>query len=246
MKDGGCCVHPNPSTGREGNSARFGGRRPSRRVFSCRDPEGYLWNIGSYDPWNAPAQWKAHDTPAANLNRTEGVTRPLGASELADYASLIRHTSYSEKVSMPNTVRLHRVLATKPDKVYRAFIEADAMAKWLPPNGFACTVHHLDPKVGGSFRMSFRNFTTGKSHSFGGQYLELVPGERLRYTDKFDDPNLPGEIQVTVALKPVSCGTELNIVQEGLPDAIPVEACYLGRQDSLRNLASLVEPEINQ
>jgi len=150
------------------------------------------------------------------------------------------------RISMPNTVRLHRVLATKPDKVYRAFIEADAMAKWLPPNGFACTVHHLDAKVGGSFRMSFRNFTTGKSHSFGGQYLELVPGERLRYTDKFDDPNLPGEIQVTVALKPVSCGTELNIVQEGLPDAIPVEACYLGWQDSLRNLASLVEPEINQ
>jgi uncharacterized protein YndB with AHSA1/START domain len=147
---------------------------------------------------------------------------------------------------MPNTVRLHRVLATKPDKVYRAFIEADAMAKWLPPNGFAYTVHHLDAKVGGSFRMSFRNFTTGKSHSFGGRYLELVPGERLRYTDKFDDPNLPGEIQVTVALKPVSCGTELNIVQEGLPDAIPVEACYLGWQDSLRNLAGLVEPEINQ
>jgi uncharacterized protein YndB with AHSA1/START domain len=147
---------------------------------------------------------------------------------------------------MPNTVRLHRVLATKPDKVYRAFVEADAMAKWLPPNGFVCTVHHLDAKVGGSFRMSFRNFTTGKSHSFGGQYLELVPGERLRYTDKFDDPNLPGEIQVTAALKPVSCGTELNIIQEGLPDAIPVEACYLGWQDSLRNLASLVEPEINQ
>jgi uncharacterized protein YndB with AHSA1/START domain len=123
---------------------------------------------------------------------------------------------------MPNTVRLHRVLAPKPDKVYRAFIEADAMAKWLPPNGFTCTVHHLDAKVGGTFRMSFRNFTTGTSHSFGGQYLELVPGERLRYTDKFDDPNLPGEIQVTVALKQVSIGTELNIVQEGLPDAIPV------------------------
>ena len=147
---------------------------------------------------------------------------------------------------MPNTVRLHRVLATKPDKVYRAFIEADAMAKWLPPNGFTCTVHHLDAKVGGSFRMSFRNFTTGKSHSFGGQYLELVPGERLRYTDTFDDPNLPGDIQVTVTLKPVSVGTDVNIVQEGLPDVIPVEACYLGWQDSLRNLASLVEPEINQ
>ena len=147
---------------------------------------------------------------------------------------------------MPNTVRLHRVLATKPNKVYRAFIEADAMAKWLPPNGFTCTVHHLDAKVGGSFRMSFRNFTTGKSHSFGGQYLELVPGERLCYTDTFDDPNLPGEIQVTVTLKPVSVGTDVNIVQEGLPEVIPVEACYLGWQDSLRNLASLVEPEINQ
>ena len=145
------------------------------RVFSCRDPEGHLWNIGSYDPWNAPAQWKAHGTPAADLNRTEGVTRPLGASELADYASLIRRTSCSEQVSMPNTVRLHRVLATKPDKVYRAFIEADAMAKWLPPNGFACTVHHLDAKVGGSFRMSFRNFTTGKSHSFGGHIWSSCP-----------------------------------------------------------------------
>lgn len=147
---------------------------------------------------------------------------------------------------MPNTVRLHRVLATKPDKVYRAFIEADAMAKWLPPNGFTCTVHHLDAKVGGTFRMSFRNFTTGISHYFGGEYLELVPGERLRYTDKFEDPNLPGEIQVTVTLRQVSVGTEVNVVQEGIPEVIPEEACYLGWQDSLRNLASLVEPEINQ
>jgi uncharacterized protein YndB with AHSA1/START domain len=147
---------------------------------------------------------------------------------------------------MPNTVRLHRVLATRPDKVYRAFIEADAMAKWLPPNGFACTVHQLEANVGGTFKMSFRNFTTGASHSFGGQYLELVPGKSLRYTDKFDDPNLPGEIQVTVTLRAVSVGTEVNIVQEGIPDAIPVEACYLGWQQSLRNLASLVEPEINQ
>ena len=147
---------------------------------------------------------------------------------------------------MPNTVRLHRVLATKPEKVYRAFIEADAMAKWLPPDGFACSVHRLDAKVGGTHRMSFRNFTTGMSHSFGGEYLELVPGERLRYTDKFDDANLPGEMQVTVTLKPVSVGTELTVVQEGIPDAIPVEACYLGWQDSLRNLASLVEPEIDQ
>jgi uncharacterized protein YndB with AHSA1/START domain len=147
---------------------------------------------------------------------------------------------------MPGTVRLHRVLATRPDKLYRAFIEADALAKWLPPNGFTCTVHHLDAKVGGTFKMSFRNFTTGNSHSFGGQYLELVPGNRLRYTDKFDDPNLPGEMQVTVELKPVSVGTELNIVQDGIPDAIPAEACYLGWQESLRNLARLVEPEINQ
>jgi uncharacterized protein YndB with AHSA1/START domain len=147
---------------------------------------------------------------------------------------------------MPNTVRLHRVLATKPDKVYRAFIEADALAKWLPPNGFTCTVHHFEAKVGGTFRMSFRNFTTGNGHSFGGQYLELVPGERVRYTDKFDDPNLPGEMTVTVTVRQVSVGTELNVVQEGIPDAIPVEACYLGWQDSLRNLAQLVEPEINQ
>ena len=147
---------------------------------------------------------------------------------------------------MPSTVRLHRVLATKPDKVYRAFIEADALAKWLPPDGFACTVHRLEAKVGGTHRMSFRNFTTGMSHSFGGEYLELVPGERLRYTDKFDDANLPGEMQVTVELKPVMVGTELNVVQEGIPDAIPAEACYLGWQESLRNLARLVEPEINQ
>ena len=147
---------------------------------------------------------------------------------------------------MPNTVRLHRVLATKPEKVYRAFIEADAVAKWLPPNGFTCTVHSLDAKVGGTHRMSFRNFTTGHSHSFGGEYLELVPGQRLRYTDKFDDPNLPGEMQVTVELKQVSVGTEVNIVQEGIPDLIPVEACYLGWQESLRNLARLVEPQIDQ
>ena len=147
---------------------------------------------------------------------------------------------------MPNTVRLHRVLATKPDKVYRAFLEPDALAKWLPPNGFTCTVHTHEAKVGGSFRMSFRNFTTGAGHSFGGRYLELVPGELVRYTDRFDDPNLPGEIRVTVTLRKASIGTEVTIVQEGLPDAIPVEACYLGWQESLRNLARLVEPEINQ
>jgi uncharacterized protein YndB with AHSA1/START domain len=146
---------------------------------------------------------------------------------------------------MPNTVRLHRVLATNPGKVYRAFIEADALAKWLPPNGFTCTVHHFEPKVGGTFKMSFRNFTTGNGHSFGGEYVELVPNERLRYTDKFDDPNLPGQMEVTVALKTVSCGTDVNIEQAGVPDVIPLEACYLGWQESLRNLARLIEPEIN-
>jgi uncharacterized protein YndB with AHSA1/START domain len=145
---------------------------------------------------------------------------------------------------MPNTVRLHRVLRAPPEKVYRAFVDADAMIKWLPPHGFTAKVHHLDAKVGGTFKMSFTNFTTGTGHSFGGSYLELVPHERLRYTDKFDDPNLPGELQVTVTLKKVSCGTELNIVQEGIPDVIPVEMCYLGWQESLGQLARLVEPDI--
>jgi uncharacterized protein YndB with AHSA1/START domain len=147
---------------------------------------------------------------------------------------------------MPSTIKLHRVLATKPEKVYRAFVEADALAKWLPPNGFTCTVHEFEGKVGGSYKMSFRNFTTGDSHSFGGEFVELVPGERLRYTDRFDDPNLPGQIEVTVTLNKVSVGTEINITQAGIPDAIPAEACYLGWQESLRNLAKLVEPEINQ
>lgn len=145
---------------------------------------------------------------------------------------------------MPGTVRLHRVFACKPEKVYRAFLNADAMAKWLPPNGFTCHVDHLDPKVGGTFKMSFTNFTTGNSHSFGGTYKELVPNKRLYYTDKFDDPNLPGEIEVTVELKDVGVGTEVSIVQAGLPDAIPVESCYLGWQESLMNLARLVEPDI--
>jgi uncharacterized protein YndB with AHSA1/START domain len=147
---------------------------------------------------------------------------------------------------MPNTVRLHRVVPAKPEKLYRAFLEPDAVASWLPPFGFTCTVHELDAKVGGIHRMSFRNFTTGHSHSFGGTYLELVPGERLVYTDKFDDPNLPGEMKVTVTLKAVSVGTEIDIEQEGVPDVIPLEACYLGWQESLRKLARLVEPEINQ
>jgi uncharacterized protein YndB with AHSA1/START domain len=145
---------------------------------------------------------------------------------------------------MPNTIRLHRVLRAAPERVYRAFLDPDAAAKWLPPNGFTCKVHHLDAKVGGSYKMSFTNFTTGKSLSFGGKYLELVPNERIRNTDLFDDPNLPGEIQVTVTFKKVSVGTELNIVQEGVPDVIPPEACYLGWQESLILLAKLVEAEI--
>ena len=143
-----------------------------------------------------------------------------------------------------NTIRLHRVLHATPERVYKAFLDADAMAKWLPPNGFTGKVHHLDAKVGGTHKMSFTNFSTGKSHSFGGRYLELTPNQRIRYTDKFDDPNLPGEMQVTVTLKKVSCGTDLNIVQEGVPEVIPVEACYLGWQESLAQLAQLVDPEI--
>ena len=143
-----------------------------------------------------------------------------------------------------NTVRLHRVLRAKPEKVYRAFLDAEAIARWLPPNGFTCKVDQLDAKVGGKFRMSFRNFSTGNGHSFGGTYLELVPEERLRYTDKFDDPNLPGEIVTTVTLRAVSCGTELSVLQQGIPDVIPTEMCYLGWQESLDHLARLVEPEI--
>ena len=144
------------------------------------------------------------------------------------------------------TIRLHRVLRAKRERVYRSFLTAEALAKWLPPYGFTCRVHHLDAKVGGTYKMSFTNFTTGNGHSFGGEYRELVPFERIRYTDRFDDPNLPGEMQTTVTLKEVSSGTDLGIVQEGVPEAIPVEACYLGWQESLRNLAKLVEPEINQ
>jgi len=143
-----------------------------------------------------------------------------------------------------HTIRLHRVLKATPEKVYRAFLDADALNKWISPNGFTSQVHQLDAKVGGTFRMSFTNFTNGKSHSFGGTYLELVPGERLRYTDKFDDPNLPGEMQVTVILKKVLCGTEVNIEQAGVPAVIPAEMCHLGWQESLINLAALVEPEI--
>ena len=143
-----------------------------------------------------------------------------------------------------NTVRLHRVLRTRPEKLYRAFLDPEAVAKWLSPYGFTCKVHHLDAKVGGTYKTSFTNFTTGNSHSFGGTYLELVPNERIRYTDKFDDPSLPGEMETTIVLRQVSCGTDLSVVQAGLPDVIPVESCHLGWQESLAQLANLVEPEI--
>jgi len=142
------------------------------------------------------------------------------------------------------TVRLHRVLRATPERVYRAFLEPDAMAKWLPPHGFTCTVHHMDARVGGTYRMSFRNFSTGNGHSFGGEYVELIPHERIRYTDRFEDPSLAGEMVTTVVLEPVSCGTSVSIVQEGLPEVIPVDPCYLGWQESLDQLARLVDPEI--
>jgi uncharacterized protein YndB with AHSA1/START domain len=145
---------------------------------------------------------------------------------------------------VPNTIRLHRVLRAKPARVYKAFLDPDAMAKWLPPNGFTGKVHHMDAKVGGTYKMSFTNFTSGNSQSFGGEYLELVPNERIRHTDRFDDPNLPGQMEVTITLKPVSVGTEVTIVQDGVPDVIPAEACYLGWQESLTLMAKLVEAEI--
>jgi len=147
---------------------------------------------------------------------------------------------------MTSTIRLHRIVAANTEKVYRAFVEPDAIASWIPPYGFLCTVHEMNAKVGGDHRMSFRNFTTGERHSFGGTYVELIPGERIVYTDKFDDPNLPGEMRVTIDLKSVSVGTEINITQDGVPDVIPSEACYLGWQDSLDKLKRLVEPEINK
>src|SRR5262249_9549672 len=180
--------------------------------------------------------------------------RPLPGVEFANLRSThssdhgIQERSWSareRKILMPTgTVRFHRVLRTTPEKLYRAFLDPDAMAKWLPPNGFTGKVHHIDAKVGGTYRMSFTNFTTGHSHSFGGAYLELVPNERIRHTDKFDDPQLPGEMQTTIALKKVSCGTEPHVVQEGIPEVIPAEACYLGWQESLTLLTQLVEAEI--
>lgn len=154
------------------------------------------------------------------------------------------NTQLEKPIAKTSTIQLHRVLRAPQERIYRAFLDADAMVKWLPPNGFTGKVHLLDAKVGGSYKMSFSNFSTGHSHAFGGEYLELVPYERIRYTDKFDDPNLPGEMQTTISLKPVSCGTELNVVQEGIPEAIPPEACYLGWQESLVLLAKLVEAEI--
>ncbi len=157
---------------------------------------------------------------------------------------MARENRSKPAASATNTVRLHRILATNPEKVYRAFLDREAMAKWLPPHGFTGKVDHCDARVGGTYKMSFTNFTTGKSHAFGGEYLELVPHERLRYTDTFDDPNLPGEIEVTVTLKKVSVGTEVHIEQKGLPSVIPVEACYLGWQQSLNQLAMLIEPDI--
>jgi uncharacterized protein YndB with AHSA1/START domain len=152
--------------------------------------------------------------------------------------------THAKEIVMPGTVKFHRVLKAPPARVYKAFLDADGLAKWLPPHGFTCKVHHLEPRVGGTFKMSFTNFSGGGSHSFGGEYLELVPNEKLRYSDKFDDPNLKGDIQVEVLLKKVSMGTEIHITQSGLPDVIPVDGCYLGWQDSLTQLAALVEPEI--
>ena len=168
--------------------------------------------------------------------------------KLAGYQSAARLPPGGESKGsslMPTgTVRLHRVLRAKPERIYRAFLEADAMGKWLPPYGFTCKVHHMDARVGGTYRMSFTNFTTGHGHSFGGEYRELVPFETIRYTSRFDDPNLPGEMQTTVTLKPVSCGTGFDVVQEGIPEVIPLEMCHLGWQESLAQLARLVEPEI--
>jgi uncharacterized protein YndB with AHSA1/START domain len=166
------------------------------------------------------------------------------AVSLRDQKSEERQDDAGEEEEMPNTVQFHRVLRATPERVYRAFLDADAMVKWLPPNGFTGKVHHMDPRVGGTYKMSFTNFTSGKSHSFGGEYVELVPNERLRWTDRFDDPNLPGEMRVAVRLKKVSVGTEVSIVQEGIPDVIPPEACVLGWQESLTLLAKLVEAEI--
>ena len=210
------------------NALMHGPRMATNPIGVEYDPDEWLTRLRA----GAPAQSFCCAGPTNPFHRS--VAR-LRISPIA---------SKGEAIMSTNTVRLHRVLRATPERIYRAFLDADAMAKWLPPNGFTGKVHHLDAKVGGTYKMSFTNFTTGHSHSFGGEYLELVPYERIRYTDKFDDPNLPGEMQTTVSLKKVSCGTELNIVQEGIPGVIPLEACYLGWQESLTLLAQLVEAEI--
>jgi uncharacterized protein YndB with AHSA1/START domain len=188
----------------------------------------------------------AHGEPfPVTFERTFRAALPAASVQPFDYGGPFpgRQPSKGELI-MPSTIRLHRVLRATPERVYRAFFDANAMVKWLPPNGFTGKVHQMDARVGGSYKMSFTNFTTGKSHSFGGEYLELVPHERIRYTDKFEDPNLPGAMQVTITFKKVSCGTEINITQEGAPDSIPADACYVGWQESLALLTKLVEAEI--
>jgi len=187
--------------------------------------------------------------PSLSLNQAVRQRRlrahALAAGQLVSLGLANATRDFSRSKSMSDrTVRLHRVLRTKPEKVYRAFLDASALAKWLPPYGFTCNVHHLDARVGGTFRMSFHNFSSGNGHSFGGEYIELVPNERIRYTDKFEDPNLPGVLEVTVSLTPVLGGTELRVAQSGIPEAIPLEMCYLGWQESLAQLATLVEPDI--
>lgn len=189
---------------------------------------------------NLQPAWRIH---RADSKWRAGVCGSPYASHPSSYIQ--RPFLHFQILFMPtNSVRLHRVLRAAPERIYRAFLDADAMAKWLPPYGFTCKVHHMDARVGGTFKMSFTNFTTGHGHAFGGEYRELVPHERIRYSDRFDDPNMPGEIETTVSLRQVSCGTELNVTQEGIPDAIPVEMCYLGWQESLAQLATLVEPVI--
>jgi uncharacterized protein YndB with AHSA1/START domain len=186
-----------------------------------------------------------NDAQKARFNRTLAYYTSDKMIGLVQAFKLLHITQRKGGMTMStNTVRLHRVLRATPERIYRAFLDADAMAKWLPPNGFTGKVHHADAKVGGTYKMSFTNFSTGQSHSFGGKYLDLVPNERIRHTDKFDDPSLPGEMLTTVSLRKVSVGTELDIVQEGIPEAIPLEACYLGWQESLTLLALLVEAEI--
>jgi uncharacterized protein YndB with AHSA1/START domain len=194
-------------------------------------------------PWNFNAPCKLTPPgPEGRFQSFEAPTKEQSAEKKRIKSTTERTTIMSTTTT--NTIRLHRVLRATPERIYRAFLDADAMAKWLPPNGFTGKVHQMDAKVGGAYKMSFTNFTTGQSHSFGGTYVELKPNERIRYTDKFDDPNLPGEMQTTVTLKKVSCGTELNVVQEGVPGVIPAEACYLGWQESLTLLTKLVEAEI--